>query len=92
MPDMPGILWYGDNLRVLRESVADNSVDLVYLDPPFNSNRNYNLIHKGSEAQEHAFVDTWKYDDAADAAYRELVGTPGALKGIFEAFREAALS
>ena len=87
MPDMPGILWYGDNLRVLRESVADNSVDLVYLDPPFNSNRNYNLIHKGSEAQEHAFVDTWKYDDAADAAYRELVGTPGALKGIFEAFR-----
>jgi site-specific DNA-methyltransferase (adenine-specific) len=39
-------LYYGDNLQVLREHIADESVDLIYLDPPFNSNRDYNLLFK----------------------------------------------
>jgi hypothetical protein len=52
--------------------VAAESVDLVYLDPPFNSDRTYNLIYKGSQAQERAFVDTWTWDDSADASFREL--------------------
>lgn len=66
-------LYYGDNLRVLRESVADESVDLVYLDPPFNSNASYNVLFKGpegsegseSQAQIEAFDDTWHWTEAA---------------------------
>lgn len=69
---MPGDLFYGDNLEVMRRHVANESIDLVYLDPPFNSDRNYNLIHKGSQAQERAFADTWTWDDKADRAFREL--------------------
>jgi site-specific DNA-methyltransferase (adenine-specific) len=71
---MPGDLYYGDNLEILRHKVASESVDLIYLDPPFNSDRTYNLIHKGSQAQERAFVDTWTWDDASDRAYAELTG------------------
>jgi site-specific DNA-methyltransferase (adenine-specific) len=41
---MPNQLHYGDNLEVLREEIADQSVDLIYLDPPFNSNANYNIL------------------------------------------------
>ena len=57
-------LYYGDNLDVLRESVAAASVDLIYLDPPFNSNADYNVLFRspagrGSQAQIEAFEDTW---------------------------------
>ena len=57
-------LYYGDNLRVLRDSIKDGSVDLIYLDPPFNSNASYNVLFKGpagtsSAAQIEAFDDTW---------------------------------
>ena len=69
---MPGDLYYGDNLDVMRRHVASESIDLIYLDPPFNSDRTYNLLHKGSQAQERAFVDTWTWDDASENAYREL--------------------
>lgn len=69
---MPGDLYYGDNLDVMRRHVASESVDLIYLDPPFNSDRTYNLIYNGSKAQERAFVDTWTWDDDAETAYREL--------------------
>jgi site-specific DNA-methyltransferase (adenine-specific) len=69
---MPGDLYYGDNLDVMRRHVPSESVDLVYLDPPFNSDRTYNLIYKGSQAQERAFVDTWTWDDNAENAFREL--------------------
>lgn len=48
---MPNTLYYGDNLHVLREHVASESVDLIYLDPPFNSNANYNVLLKGPEGQ-----------------------------------------
>jgi site-specific DNA-methyltransferase (adenine-specific) len=73
---MPGDLYYGDNLDVLRHKIASESVDLVYLDPPFNSNATYNLIHKESKAQERAFHDTWTWDDSAERAYGELTGHP----------------
>ena len=58
-------LYYGDNLEVLRESIAAESVDLIYLDPPFNSNANYNVLFKskggeGADAQITAFEDTWR--------------------------------
>ena len=58
-------LYYGDNLNILRRYIKDESVDLVYLDPPFNSNRNYNVLFKdesGMEADSQimAFEDTWQ--------------------------------
>jgi adenine specific DNA methylase Mod len=69
---MPGDLYYGDNLDVMRRHIAHESVDLVYLDPPFNSDRTYNLIYKGSQVQERAFVDSWTWDDSAENSFREL--------------------
>lgn len=64
MPSLRNTLYYGDNLTILRQYIADESVDLVYLDPPFNSNRNYNVLFKNehghpADAQVQAFVDTW---------------------------------
>lgn len=58
-------LYYGDNLDILRRYIRDESVDLVYLDPPFNSNQNYNVLFAEksgvrSTAQIKAFEDTWK--------------------------------
>src|SRR5579875_2191107 len=62
-------LYYGDNLDVLRRKIASCSVDLCYIDPPFNSKRNYFQIYnnQGSEdrAQAQAFVDTWNWGDEA---------------------------
>jgi site-specific DNA-methyltransferase (adenine-specific) len=49
---MSNTLYYGDNLHVLREHIAPESVDLIYLDPPFNSNANYNVLFKGPEGQD----------------------------------------
>ena len=66
-------LFYGDNLDVLRRKIADDSVDLCYIDPPFNSKRNYFQIYnnQGSEdrAQAQAFVDTWEWGPEADAGF-----------------------
>jgi site-specific DNA-methyltransferase (adenine-specific) len=72
-----GVLFYGDNLPILREHIPDESVDLVYLDPPFNSNRSYNVLFKDesgkhSEAQIEAFEDTWHWGEAAEQTYYEL--------------------
>ena len=66
---MTNHLHYGDNLIVLRNSIASESVDLIYLDPPFNSNADYNALFKtpkgaSSPAQMEAFTDTWTWDDA----------------------------
>jgi site-specific DNA-methyltransferase (adenine-specific) len=71
-------LYYGDNLFVLRRYIPDESVDLIYLDPPFNSNRSYNVLFKDessrdSVAQITAFEDTWHWDRTAQATYQELV-------------------
>jgi len=69
---MPGDLYYGDNLDVMRRHIGSESIDLVYLDPPFNSDRTYSVIHKGSQEQQRAFVDTWTWDDDAERAFRRL--------------------
>ena len=71
-------LYYGDNLKVLREYVAAESVDLVYLDPPFNSNADYNVLfaeHDRTEsaAQIRAFEDSWRWDAAAADAFHEAI-------------------
>ena len=86
-------LYFGDNLVILREHVQDESVDLVYLDPPFNSNANYNVIfgEKGGEkssAQITAFEDTWHWGMEAEAAFKELVDTaPPKLVDLVRALR-----
>ena len=71
-------LYYGDNLEVLRESIKDESVDLVYLDPPFNSKRDYNLLFKSPEgaeshAQITAFEDSWHWGTQAEHEYQEVI-------------------
>jgi DNA modification methylase len=71
-------LYYGDNLDVLRRHVADESVDLVYLDPPFKSNQDYNVLfaeHSGerASAQITAFEDTWQWDHAAAVAFEDVI-------------------
>jgi len=73
-------LYFGDNLEVLREYVATGSVDLVYLDPPFNSNRNYNVIFTRSDrlpkdnlAQIQAFDDTWRWSPVTEQQYHEML-------------------
>ena len=71
-------LYFGDNLDVLRLHVQDASVDLVYLDPPFNSNTNYNVLfaeRDGTQAaaQIKAFEDTWRWDEGAARAYEDVV-------------------
>jgi site-specific DNA-methyltransferase (adenine-specific) len=69
-------LFYGDNLDVLRNKIKDETVDLCYVDPPFNSQRNYNQIYNniGNEdlAQAQAFIDMWIWDDIAIAGYDEI--------------------
>jgi adenine specific DNA methylase Mod len=71
-------LYYGDNLVVLRESIKDESIDLVYLDPPFNSQANYNVLFRApggeqSHAQIEAFEDTWHWGDSAECAFDEVM-------------------
>ncbi|MGQ9627228.1 MAG: DNA methyltransferase [Anaerolineae bacterium] len=72
------ILYYGDNLPILRECIDSESVDLIYLDPPFNSNRSYNVLFKDESGQEApaqiaAFEDTWHWNRVAEQTYQELV-------------------
>ena len=76
-PITENTLFYGDNLPILREYIPDESIDLIYLDPPFNSNRTYNVLFKqesgqDSEAQIAAFEDTWHWNQAAEETYHEL--------------------
>ncbi len=71
-------LYYGDNLHVLRENISDESVDLIYLDPPFNSQANYNVLFRGSSGEEskaqiEAFEDTWHWTDEAERAFDEVM-------------------
>lgn len=77
-PITENTLFYGNNLDILRQYIADSSVDLVYLDPPFNSNRNYNVLFKDesgkdSESQIMAFEDTWHWNSIAEQTYNELL-------------------
>src|SRR3990170_6418595 len=71
-------LYYGDNLEILRKEIKDESVDLIYLDPPFNSKRDYNLLFRSptgheSDAQITAFEDTWHWGDQAEREYNQIV-------------------
>ena len=77
-PINQNVLFYGDNLPILREHLSDESIDLVYLDPPFNSNRSYNVLFREeggleSEAQISAFDDTWHWDKSASRTYHEII-------------------
>src|SRR5258707_1039485 len=77
-PITENTLFYGDNLDVLRQHIPTQSVDLIYLDPPFNSSRSYNVLFKDehgteSEAQMTAFEDTWHWNLAAEQTYTELL-------------------
>ena len=97
MPPKPineNTLFYGDNLPILREYVPTESVDLVYLDPPFNSNRSYNVLFRDesghdSESQLVAFDDTWHWGDAAEQTYHDLVNdAPAHVGGMIGALRQ----
>ncbi|MGH7786490.1 MAG: DNA methyltransferase [Candidatus Binatia bacterium] len=86
------LLYYGDNLDVLRRHVADESVDLVYLDPPFNSNATYNVLFREhhdvkAAAQIKAFEDTWQWDEAAARAFEDAVESGGRVADALRAFR-----
>ena len=94
---MTNTLYYGDNLDILRQHVPDESVELVYLDPPFNSNANYNVLFKeqsgeASPAQIRAFTDTWEWTQEAERTYEQEIitnpGTPANVKEMVSAFRQ----
>ena len=87
-------LYFGDNLDILREHIADESVDLIYLDPPFNSNATHNVLFQersgeDSAAQITAFDDTWRWDMSSESAYRDVVTNgPESLGKLLQAMRE----
>jgi site-specific DNA-methyltransferase (adenine-specific) len=75
---MMNTLYYGENLNVLREHITNESIDLIYLDPPFNSKRDYNLLFKSpggpmSKAQIEAFEDTWHWNEQAEREFDEIL-------------------
>jgi DNA modification methylase len=85
-------LYYGDNLEILRRYIKDETVDLVYLDPPFNSSQDYNVLFAEqngtrSAAQIQAFEDTWRWDQGAARAYTEVVESGGKVSQAMQAFR-----
>jgi len=84
-------LYYGDNLDILRRYIKDESVDLIYLDPPFNSNATYNVLFAQkdgtqSSAQIQAFEDTWQWDENAVRTYEEEVEKGGPVADALRAF------
>jgi len=89
---MANTLYYGDNLEVLRRHIASESVDLVYLDPPFNSNANYNVLFaeqdgSRSAGQIEVFTDTWRWDEAAVLDYEQTVEMGGKVADALRAMR-----
>ena len=94
---MLNTLYYGDNLPVLREHLDDESADLIYLDPPFNSNASYNVLFKEqsgeeSPAQIRAFTDTWQWTQETERAYEQEIilnsDVPANVKDMVSAFRQ----
>jgi site-specific DNA-methyltransferase (adenine-specific) len=90
---MENTLYYGDNLEILREYIKDETIDLIYLDPPFNSNQSYNVLFKErngtkSPAQIKAFEDTWHWDRKTEETYREIVeNLPKKIADLIKALR-----
>lgn len=85
-------LYYGDNLDVLRRHIKDETVDLVYLDPPFNSNQDYNVLFAEKDstraaAQIKAFEDTWEWNSASAVIYEQVVESGGRVSDVMQAFR-----
>lgn len=76
-------IYYGDNLEILRKYIKDETIDLCYIDPPFNSKRNYNQIYNNiggeDKAQAQAFTDTWTWDEYAIKGYDEITSTGGGI-------------
>ena len=74
---MTNTLYYGDNFDILRRKLRDETVDLCYIDPPFNSKRNYfqiyNNVGKDDQAQAQAFIDTWTWNEFALSGYQEII-------------------
>jgi len=87
-------LFYGDNLPILREHIADESIDLIYLDPPFNSNRSYNVLFQDesgqdSESEIEVFDDTWHWGPSAEATYQDLMSKGTAsISGLVNSMRQ----
>jgi site-specific DNA-methyltransferase (adenine-specific) len=94
MPEWKNKLYFGDNLDVLRQHIADESVDLIYLDPPFNSSATYNVLFaeqtgEKSAAQITAFEDTWHWGQDAERDYHDMVArAPKKLADLLQAFRQ----
>jgi site-specific DNA-methyltransferase (adenine-specific) len=91
--DPPGYLFFGDNLEVIRRHLPDESVDLVYLDPPFNSNRSYNLLFEYKDGtktagQLKAFDDTWTWTLQSARLYEEIVSGGGTTSAMLRGMRE----
>jgi site-specific DNA-methyltransferase (adenine-specific) len=87
----PNKLYYGDNLTVLRDYIPSQSVDLIYLDPPFNSRQDYNVLFAEkdgarSASQITAFKDTWEWNQEASRAYEEVVEAGGPVAEAMRAF------
>lgn len=90
---MENILYFGDNLEIMRRYVPDETIDLVYADPPFKSNQNYNVLFQekdGSRAasQIRAFEDTWSWDSEDEAVYADLVTAGGKVADALQSFRQ----
>ncbi|MDO9537732.1 MAG: DNA methyltransferase, partial [Thermoplasmata archaeon] len=86
-------LFFGDNLDIMKRYVDKESIDLIYLDPPFNSNEDYNVLFaeqdgKDSAAQIQAFEDTWHWSMKSEEAYNEAVLKGGKLSQVMQAFRQ----
>ncbi len=87
-------LYFGDNLDVLREYVPDESVDLIYLDPPFNSQAKFNVLFQSpkediASAQVEAFKDTWAWGDEAEWALKDIMKAGGGAARFIDALRSA---
>ncbi len=89
---MQNKLYFGDNLQIMREYLEDQSIDLVYLDPPFNSQAQYNAFFEQPDqsyatAQASAFVDAWEWGDESETCFDEVMRSGGAVAKILQAFR-----
>jgi site-specific DNA-methyltransferase (adenine-specific) len=87
-----GTLYYGDNLDILKRYIKDESVDLVYLDPPFNSAQNYSAFFQekdgtASASQIRAFEDTWTWNQESQRVYEQLILQPGKVSEVMQAFK-----
>jgi hypothetical protein len=93
MAGTSNVLWFGDNLEVLQDHIADDSADLVYLDPPFNSQRAYNVIYDkhpddpDAAAQYKAFEDTWHWTVDTHRLRDRLVRAEGVPERVAAAVR-----